>query len=79
MNPTRPGPAALLGRRSECAVIERLLRAVRAGESRALVVRGEPGGGKTALVDDDVVGRAPGFRVGRASGVGSGPGDAGRS
>lgn len=78
MNPTRPGPAALLGRRSECAVIERLLRAVRAGESRALVVRGEPGGGKTALVDD-VVGRAPGFRVVRASGVGSGPGDAGRS
>jgi DNA-binding CsgD family transcriptional regulator len=32
-------------------VLDRLLAAVRAGEGRALVVRGEPGVGKTALLD----------------------------
>ena len=41
----------LLGRRSECETLDRLLEAVRAGESRALVVRGEPGVGKTALLE----------------------------
>jgi predicted ATPase len=38
----------LLGRRSECDILDRLIEAVRAGESRALVLRGEPGVGKTA-------------------------------
>jgi predicted ATPase len=37
----------LVGRRSECHVLDRLVDAVRAGESRALVVAGEPGVGKT--------------------------------
>jgi KaiC/GvpD/RAD55 family RecA-like ATPase len=32
-------------------VLDRLIAAVRAGESRVLVVRGEPGAGKTALLD----------------------------
>jgi Cdc6-like AAA superfamily ATPase len=32
-------------------MLDRLVRAVRSGESRALVVRGEPGVGKTALSD----------------------------
>ena len=40
----------LLGRRSECQTLDRLLEAVRGGGSRALVVRGEPGVGKTALL-----------------------------
>src|SRR6478672_8398152 len=40
----------LLGRRSECQTLDRLLEAVRGGDSRALVVRGEPGVGKTALL-----------------------------
>ena len=40
----------LLGRRSEAATLDRLMEAVRAGESRALVVREEPGVGKTALL-----------------------------
>jgi hypothetical protein len=31
------------GRRSQRDVLDRLIEAVRAGESRALVVRGEPG------------------------------------
>jgi len=49
-------------------VLDRFIGAVRAGESRVLVVRGEPGVGKTALLDY-LVGRAPGCRVERAAGV----------
>ena len=45
------GPDDVLGRGSECAVIDRLLEGVRAGRSGALVVRGEPGVGKTALLE----------------------------
>ena len=63
------GPTAgLKGRRGECDVLDRLIEAVRAGESRALVVRGEPGVGKTALVDY-LVEQASGCRVLRAAGV----------
>jgi DNA-binding CsgD family transcriptional regulator len=63
------GPAGeLRGRRRECEVLDRLLDAVRAGESRALVVRGEPGVGKTALLDY-LVEHASGCRVVRATGV----------
>jgi DNA-binding CsgD family transcriptional regulator len=40
----------LLGRRDECVVLDRLLDAVRGGESRVLVVRGEPGVGKSSLL-----------------------------
>jgi len=40
----------LLGRRSETKTLDRLLEAVRAGESRVLVIRGDPGVGKTALL-----------------------------
>ena len=58
----------LTGRRSECDVLDRLVNAVGAGESRALVVTGEPGVGKTALLDY-VARRASGFRVSRATGV----------
>jgi len=39
----------LLDRRSEREVLDRLLEAVRAGQSRVLVLRGEPGVGKSAL------------------------------
>jgi AAA ATPase domain len=60
--------AELRGRRRECDLLERLLDVVRGGESRALVVRGEPGVGKTALLDY-LVGQASGCRVARASGV----------
>ena len=45
------GVAQLRGRHSECGLLDRLIDAVRAGESQALVVRGEPGVGKTALLD----------------------------
>jgi DNA-binding CsgD family transcriptional regulator len=59
---------ALTGRRGERDVLDRLIDAVRAGESRALVVAGEPGAGKTALLDY-VAGRAAGCRVARVMGV----------
>jgi DNA-binding NarL/FixJ family response regulator len=44
------GGSALVGRAAECARIEGLLNAARAGQSEVLIVRGEPGVGKTALV-----------------------------
>jgi DNA-binding CsgD family transcriptional regulator len=63
------GPAGeLRGRRRECEVLDRLLDAVRAGESRALVVRGEPGVGKTALLEY-LAEHASGCRVARVAGV----------
>ena len=58
----------LLGRRSESTTLDRLLDAVRAGESRALVIRGDPGVGKTALLEY-VAERATGCRVAQAAGV----------
>src|SRR5258705_2823541 len=58
----------LTGRRGECDVLDQLAGAVRAGGSRVLVVRGEPGMGKTALLDY-LAGHAPGCRVVRAAGV----------
>jgi DNA-binding CsgD family transcriptional regulator len=67
-SPIRGRAAELKGRCGECGVLDRLLDAVRAGESRALVVRGEPGVGKTALLEY-VVEQASGCRVVRAAGV----------
>jgi predicted ATPase len=40
----------LWGRRQESEALDGLLADVRAGRSRAMVVRGEPGIGKTALL-----------------------------
>jgi DNA-binding CsgD family transcriptional regulator/tetratricopeptide (TPR) repeat protein len=58
----------LLGRSDECEVLDRLLGAVRGGVSRVLVVRGEPGLGKSALLEY-VVTAASGCRVESAVGV----------
>jgi DNA-binding CsgD family transcriptional regulator len=60
--------ARLAGRSSESDVLDEFLHAVRAGTSRVLVVQGEPGVGKTALLDL-VAARASDFRVVRVSGV----------
>ena len=60
--------AGLTGRLSECRVLDRFVAGVRAGEGRALVLRGEPGVGKTALLDY-LAGRAAGCLVARAAGV----------
>ncbi len=62
------GSAALIGRRAECEVLDWLIGAVRAGESHALVVVGENGVGKTALLDYAAA-QASGCRVARAGGV----------
>ena len=43
--------AGLTDRRSERGMLDRLVGAVRAGQGRALVLRGDPGIGKTALLD----------------------------
>jgi DNA-binding CsgD family transcriptional regulator len=58
----------LCDRRNECAALEALLHRVRAGQSSVLVLRGEAGIGKTALLDF-VAERADGCRVARAVGV----------
>jgi class 3 adenylate cyclase/DNA-binding CsgD family transcriptional regulator/tetratricopeptide (TPR) repeat protein len=43
-------PVVLVGRGRECTMIDALLLGASAGESGALVIRGEPGIGKTALL-----------------------------
>ena len=58
----------LRGRRGECEVLDRLLASVRAGQSRVLVLRGEAGIGKTALLGY-LLERASGCRIARAAGV----------
>ncbi|HEY2653527.1 MAG TPA: AAA family ATPase [Solirubrobacteraceae bacterium] len=58
----------LHGRRSEREALARLLEAVRGGQSRVLVICGDAGVGKTALVES-AIRAASGFRVMRAVGV----------
>nr|WP_221375062.1 LuxR family transcriptional regulator [Actinoplanes polyasparticus] len=56
------------GRRAECAFLDQLVSDVRSGRGRALLLHGEPGIGKSALLR--YVGkRSSGFRVARAAGV----------
>jgi predicted ATPase len=50
------------------SVLAGLVTDVRAGRSRVLVVRGEAGVGKTALLDE-LAGQAQGCRVVRGAGV----------
>ncbi len=49
--PGHDGRAILRGRAGECGLLDGLLTALRRGESRSLVLRGEAGIGKTALLD----------------------------
>jgi hypothetical protein len=58
----------LRDRRSERSLLEGLVEAVRAGDSRVLVVRGEPGVGKTALLDY-LASQMRGCRLMRVAGV----------
>jgi DNA-binding CsgD family transcriptional regulator len=58
----------LLGRERQQAVLGRLIESARDGYGGALVVRGEPGVGKTALLDDSVE-NATTLRIVRSSGV----------
>jgi DNA-binding CsgD family transcriptional regulator/tetratricopeptide (TPR) repeat protein len=65
---SRGRPARLAGRVSECRTLGRLAGAVRSGQSRVLVLHGEPGVGKTALLDY-LSEHAPGCQLARAAGV----------
>ncbi|MBO2452998.1 AAA family ATPase [Actinomadura barringtoniae] len=58
----------LYGRDEETATIDRLLQHARGGRSGALVVRGEAGIGKSALLED-AAGRAEDMRVLRGAGI----------
>jgi DNA-binding CsgD family transcriptional regulator len=65
----QPGPEfALLGRQAERAAIDRILDAVRGGLSGTLVLRGEPGVGKTTLLRY-AIDAAPDLRVSSIAGV----------
>jgi DNA-binding CsgD family transcriptional regulator len=61
-------PRRLLGRQREQAVLERVLETAREGHGGVLVVHGDPGVGKTALLDY-ALDTAKDFRVVRTSGV----------
>src|SRR3954449_4113686 len=63
-----PRPPVLLGRANEREALDRLLENVRGGQSAVLVVRGEAGVGKTALLHHGAQ-QAAGFRVARIAGV----------
>jgi DNA-binding CsgD family transcriptional regulator len=65
--PPRLGPV-LRGRRVECEALDQLLVAVRAGHSGVLVLRGDPGIGKSALLEY-LVERAHGCRIARVAGI----------
>src|SRR5215469_16426834 len=58
----------LYGREAELALLDDLLSRARAGSSGALVLRGDPGIGKTALLAA-AADRADGFLIIRAAGV----------
>ena len=61
-DPWRPGRAtSLTDRYAERDILGRLVDAIRASESRVLVLRGDPGVGKTVLLD---------HLAGQASGAG---------
>jgi DNA-binding CsgD family transcriptional regulator len=61
-------PPAFRGRASEREVLDGLLDKVRGGDSAVLVIRGEAGAGKTALLHY-CARQAAGFRVARIAGV----------
>jgi hypothetical protein len=68
MTNVRLTAAGLLGRRTECEALDGLVAGVMAGQSRVLVLRGEAGAGKSALLEY-LAASAPECRIARASGV----------
>ncbi len=62
------GRGMLLGRQRERAVLERLLAAARGGHGATIVLQGDPGVGKTALLEYAIE-AGEGFRVIRTAGV----------
>src|SRR5215469_11242649 len=72
LGPTNPSGSgklpSLCGRCRECTVLDELLEQLRRGRSTVLVMRGEAGVGKTALLEY-VADRARGCRLARVTGV----------
>ncbi|MGY4646487.1 ATP-binding protein [Mycobacterium sp. URHB0021] len=58
----------LIGRRSERSLLDGVLRDMRSGQSRVLVIHGDPGIGKSALMDYLAM-QATGSRLIRTAGV----------
>src|SRR5712691_13213049 len=67
-DPPKGRRVMLWGRRQQCEALDGLLADVRAGRSRVLVIGGEPGIGKTALLGY-AADMAQDFQVARAEGV----------
>ena len=65
---SNPAGQSLYGRRSECGRLDEMLARIRTGRSQVLVLRGDAGIGKTALLDH-VARQASRCRVSRAAGV----------
>ena len=63
-----PGGTRSWGREQECALLDELVSTVRRGESRSLVLRGEAGIGKTALLEY-LVDSAADLSIVRATGI----------
>ena len=68
MTSSQEGGFRLHGRRGEREMLDRMVTDARAGRSRVLVLRGEPGTGKTVLLDY-LAGQARGCRVVRVAGI----------
>jgi hypothetical protein len=64
----RGGAIELIGRDAERDTLDKFVAAVRAGDSQAVVVSGEAGVGKSALLDY-LAGNGSGCRIARAAGV----------
>src|SRR6188472_129702 len=62
------GVPSLTGRARECAALDKMLDRVRDGEGAVLVLRGEAGIGKSALMSY-CAGRASGYRLAHVAGV----------
>ena len=68
MLPVPPRRTSLGGRDAECSLLDEVVDAVRRGESQSLVLRGEAGIGKTALLEY-LIESASDLNVVRAVGV----------
>ena len=68
MSQGRVQRSRLLGRQTECEALDRLLTEALAGESRVIVLRGEAGVGKSALLHY-LSDRVAGWHVATAVGV----------
>ena len=67
MPPVTPA-GALVGRDSEIALLTELVREVSAGHGSSVLIEGEPGIGKSALVRAVVAGAPDGWRPGLLGG-----------